>query len=107
MPWAKTETLGATIKFSFDGTILAIEHGLLSASAMYEIYIDGKIQGVGNPYYGGRPLTDLPQPVMGFSTFTLPEGHHKAEIKTIKSTDENSIGNHVFLYNIITGRPVR
>ena len=106
-PWAKTSTLGATLNFSFDGTILAVEHGLLSASAMYEIYVDGSKIGTGDPYYSNRALTDSPQLVMGFATYTLPDGHHDVEIKTIKSTNTNSTGDNVFLYNIITGHPVK
>ena len=105
--WGKTTTIGATLKFSFDGTILAVEHGLLSASGMYEIYVDGEKKGTGDPYYGDRALTDSPQLVMGYANYALPDGHHDVEIKTIQSTNSNSEGDNVFLYNIITGSPVK
>ena len=74
---------------------------------MYEIYVDGEKKGTGDPYYGDRALTDSPQLVMGYANYALPDGHHDVEIKTIQSTNSNSEGDNVFLYNIITGSPVK
>ena len=91
---------GETLQFEFDGSILAVEHALNEGSGQYKVYVDGKLMGTGDPYWA-RVTWDML--ALGYYTFDLEPGHHTCKIETAASTNENSTGSQVMLYNIITG----
>jgi hypothetical protein len=98
--WARSSQIGDSISFSFEGNILAVEHGLHADSNMYEIIIDGKKEDTVHPVYKEIRTNQL---VIGYINFSLSDGRHNVEIKTVECTKEGVQGSQVHIYNFITG----
>lgn len=99
-PWAKSTAIGNRLRFSFEGTILGIEHGLHADSCMYEVWIDGSLTKTMHPVYGDMVSNQL---VHDFATIDLPHGRHEVEIVTVPSTNERYTGSQTMIYNFIVG----
>lgn len=99
-PWAKTTTIGDSLELEFEGTILAIEHGLHIESTMYEIWLDGKMVETMHPVYA---KIDTNQLVQWYVNFNLAPGKHNLKIKTIPCTKPEYTGTQVLIYNFIVG----
>ena len=99
-PWAKSTQIGNRLCFTFEGTVLAIEHALHSASCMYEVWVDGSMLATVHPVYGDMTSNQL---VQGYATMELASGRHEVEIRTVPSTNERYTGNQTMIYNFIVG----
>lgn len=93
---------GDIMEFEFDGEILAFEHGLHKDSAVYEVYVDGKSVGVGDPYFDMRTN----QLVMGLAVYDLPSGKHKARLEVKRSGKADRTDKQVLIYNILSGNKI-
>ena len=103
-PRAKSKSTGARLHFSFEGEVLAIEHGLHTASCMYELRIDGKEPILLHPVYDDIATYQL---VIGYATVDLAPGHHEVDILTLPSTNPNYTGSETLFYNFIIGKRPR
>ena len=99
-PWARSCHIGDSLSFSFNGTVLAIEHGLHKDSTMYELWIDGKLTSTLQAVYD---TIDTYQLVQGYADLHLPVGQHTVTIKTVPSTDERYTGSQALFYNFLVG----
>lgn len=92
--------VGEWVEFEFDGDILAFEHGLDDNCAAYDVYVDGEKIGSTEPYWSQFMHYQL---VLGFNTFELSPGHHKARVEIVKSENPERVNKDVLLYNAIAG----